>query len=282
MSWHAARALLAVVPGAQQFIASPTGQAWRHWLAMHFERRRHYTFTQFSRLPTQLDALTGPVLDFLGARETLRIIVMGCSTGAEPYTISSILEQRRPDLMLEIEAFDIDREPLEIARRGTYEAETVFANPLVTESFAATTFDRDGERMTVKPDIAARVSFHLKDAAELRLRADLAPADIVFAQNLMCNLRRPLAARVFDNAVALMKPRAALFVDGMDVDMRQRRSRRFGLVPLDYEIEQIHREAATVRGERYPWEAAGLEPFSDSRRDWKRRYATIFLNGIAV
>lgn len=281
-SWHAARDLLAVVPGAQQFIASPTGQALRYWLALHFEKRRHYTFTQFSRLPTQLDALTGPVLDFLGAQKTLRIVVMGCSTGAEPYTLSSLLLQRRPDLAVEIEAFDIDRGTLDIARNATYDAATVFANPLVSESFAATTFDRDGERMTVKPAVAARVSFQLKDAADSRLKSELAPADIVFAQNLMCNLRRPLATRVFDNAVALLKPRAALFVDGMDVDMRQRRSRRFGLVPLDYEIEQIHREAAVVRGERYPWEAAGLEPFSSDRRDWKRRYATIFLNGAAV
>ena len=73
-----------------------------------------------------------------------------------------------------------------------------------------------------------------------------------------------------------------IVVDGMDVDMRQRRSRAFGLEPLDYEIERIHREAAVVRGERYPWEAAGLEPFSSDRRDWKRRYATIFLKGAAM
>ncbi len=282
MSWHAAKALLAVIPGAHQFIASPTGQAWRHWLAMHFEERRHYTFTQFLRLPTQLDALTGPVLDFLGKQETLRIIVMGCSSGAEPYTISSTLLQRRPDLAVEIDAFDIDRDTLAIARGGTYDAKDVFSNPLVTESFAAAMFDRDGERMTVRPAVAARIAFHLKDAAEPRLRSELAPADIVFAQNMMCNLRRPLAARVFDNAVALLKPRAALFVDGMDVDMRQRRSRAFGLEPLDYEIERIHREAAVVRGERYPWEAAGLEPFSSDRRDWKRRYATVFLKGAAM
>ena len=280
MAWDAARALIAVVPGAQQFVASATGQSLRHWLARHFEERRPYTFTQFSRLPTQLEALTGPVLDFLGPqRRDLRVVVLGCATGAEPYTISSLLRQCRPELALEIDAYDIDHDALRIARSGVYEADKVFSNPLVTEPFTFATFDRDGQHLIVKPEIASRVSFHIGDAADPKLRADVAPADIVFAQNVMCNLRRPLAKRVFDNAVALMKPHAVLFVDGMDVDMRQSRSRRHGLVPLDYEIERIHSEARIVRGgERYPWEAASLEPFSNARRDWKRRYATIFLN----
>jgi hypothetical protein len=82
---------------------------------------------------------------------------------------------------------------------------------------------------------------------------------------------------VFDTVTRLMKPRSVLFVDGMDVDMRERRTRRLGLVPLDYRIERIHDEASIVRGDRYPWQGAGLEPLSTERADWKRRYATIFV-----
>lgn len=139
------------------------------------------------------------------------------------------------------------------------------------------TFDRHGDHLVVKRDVAARVSFHRADATDPAFRAVTPTADVVFAQNIMCNLRRPLARKVFETAVALMKPRAALFVDGMDVDMRARLTRRHGLRPCTVDLERIHEDARRVRGDRYPWFAAGLEPLDGARRDRDFRYATIFL-----
>jgi hypothetical protein len=74
-----------------------------------------------------------------------------------------------------------------------------------------------------------------------------------------------------------MQSRAALFVDGMDLGLRRKLTRIHGLEPLDYRIEEIHNEARRERGTAWPYEYWGLEPFSKSKRDWKRRYATIFL-----
>ena len=269
------------IPYLQRFAHSERGQALRHRLALYWEDRRQFTFTQFFRLPAQFDALTGPVLDFLNARDgsdPIRIVVIGCSTGAEPYTLSSVLLDRCPALRVSIDAYDIDPKVLAIARDATYPADVVLANPLVTPDFVAKTFDRSDDGLCkVKPAVAGRVRFHQADFVRGDIRQSIAPADIVFAQNVMCNLRRPAAARLFDNAAALLKPRSVLFVDGMDLDMREQRTRKHGLVPLTFELERIHDEARLVRGERYPWYAAGLEPFSPKHRNCDRRYATIFL-----
>lgn len=284
MDTSSAKRLLKSIPGLQRAATSRWAKALRYRWALHFENRQGYTFTQFVRLPSQIDALTGPVMKFLGMPapgEALRIVVIGCSSGAEPYTLSSILLERLPHLAFTIDAYDIDREVLAVARGGVYPMAQVTKNALVDAAFVAATFDRDGDNLVVKPRVAERVRFHAADATDPNLRAQIAPADIVFAQNIMCNLRRASSRRVFDNAAALLKPRAALFVDGMDPDMRASRTRKHGLVPLDVNIERIHHEAERVRGERYPGHAAGLEPFDATRRDRNRRYATIFLRGAA-
>ena len=275
---HAAHQLIQALPLLWRFRSTPAGYGLRHWFAKHFQERHSYTFTQFERLPTQLEALTGPVMDHVlrNVQGPVRIVVAACSSGAEPFTISSRLLESHPSLDVEIDAFDIDDEMIRIAREGRYEISAVKSNPFVRDEFIERTFDRDGEVLVVKPAVARRVRWHTFDATDPALREAIAPADIVFVQNVMCNLRRPLSRRIFDNVVQLLKPHSVLFVDGMDVDMRRSRTRRSGLEPLDYKIERIHDEAWIVRGDRYPWQGAGLEPLSKHHTDWKRRYATIF------
>lgn len=278
--YDTARLLLKRVPGLRRFANSSPGQALRYRIALHFEDRPGFTFTQFRRLPTQLDALTGPVLDFIdahGRADPIRIVVIGCSTGAEPYTVSSALLERWPRLAFTIDAYDVDADVLAIACGGTYSIHTVHANPLVTATFVHNTFEQEGDRLVVKPEIAGRVRYDLADALSPDIRLQIPLADIVMAQNVMCNLRRPLARRLFGNIAALLKPRSALFIDGMDLDMRERCTRMHGLVPLVYELQRIHEEARLVRGERYPHYATGLEPFSLRPRNHERRYSTIFL-----
>lgn len=277
------RSLLRSVPGVRRFAQTPFGQSLRYRWALHFEDRYGYTFTQFLRLPTQLAALQGPVLDFVDPTGTkpLRIAVVGCSTGAEPYTVASLLSRTNPSREFSIDACDIDEEVLETARGATYSEDVVRANPLVTEEFIAATFDLAGGRYVVKPEIARHVGFRQADATRSGLAEVVAPADIVFSQNVMCNLRRPAARRLFANLATLLKPRSALFVDGMDIDMRQKLTRRLALAPLPFELQRIHDEARIVRGDRYPRFATGLEPFDGRKADAARRYATIFLRSEA-
>jgi chemotaxis protein methyltransferase CheR len=277
-----ARRSLKAIPGVQRFMRSSPGQALRYQLALHLEKRESFTFTQFLRLPSQYDALAGPVLTMLGWpvwTEPLSIVVAGCSTGAEPYTISSVLQRHAPSLQFVIDAFDYDEQALEAASNGAYARANVMGNRFMSGAFIAETFDEHADQLVVRQKVAERVHLSRRDLLDPGLARGLPPADIVFAQNILCNMTRPVARQAFHRICALVKPAGVLFIDGMDLDMRSSLTRACKFQPLDYEVERIHNEARAIRGERYPWYATGLEPFNGRRRDWLRRYATVFYRG---
>ena len=40
---------------------------------------------------------------------------------------------------------------------------------------------------------------------------------------------------------------------------------------------KLHNDAMTLRGEPWPWTYWGLEPLNTASKDWKQRYATVYL-----
>jgi len=259
--------------------------AWkvcRHRIALTIGERKNSHFTGFLRLPSQFEALCGPVLSFLAAQRAgapLRIIVVGCSNGAEAYTIASVLLARAPGIEFVIDAYDIDAGIVEKARSGCFRMDEVLNNKILTTEFIEGTFDADQEGYRVKGHIAARVRFHVADVLDPELAGQVGLCDILFAQNFLFHLTRRDAARAFDNLCRLMGPRAALFADGMDLGLRQKLTRAKGLAPLDFRIQEIHDEARRARAVGWPDQYWGLEPYLTFSADWRRRYATIFLQG---
>ena len=274
------KSLLKELPGVPAILRTETYKHVRNEMALCFQQRRNHLFTQFLRVPRQLEALAGPVCDFLlpdcGGR-SLRITLCGCSTGAEPYSIASVLLTRRPEVNFKIQAFDIDRKTLEKARTGVYTREEVTSSRMVNEVFIEDTFCSEENLYHVKPSVLNRVSFELTNVLDTDLADKAGLSDIVFAQNILFHLRRKEAVLAFNNICRILRPRAALFIDGMDLDLRHKLTETRRLEPLDYRIEEIHNEARVERGPAWPYEYWGLEPFSMSRKDWKRRYCTIFL-----
>jgi len=258
-------------------------RAWypyRHQWVLLFGDRQNYTFTQFVRLPHQGEALAGPVVDFLRApdeREPLRIVVFGCSNGAEPYSMASILASRRPEVSFHVTATDIDAAMIEKALSARYSHDEVTKNGFVGEDFVAATFNRKGEDLEVRPEIRERITFEIADVLDARLISRIEHADIVVAQNFLYHLSRKQSRKAFAHLCALLKPKAALFVDGMDIDLRHALTAKAGLQPLDYLIPEIHTDALTLRGAPWPWTYWGLEPLNTTKKDWKQRYATIYL-----
>ena len=254
--------------------------SYRHQWVLLFGARQNYTFTQFVRLPHQGEALAGPVVDFLrpgNDRAPLRIVVFGCSNGAEPYSMASILVNARPEVSFHVTATDIDAGMIAKALTARYSREEVTKNAFVSEAFIASTFHQQGEDLEVRPEIRERMTFQIADVLDAHLISRIEQADIVVAQNFLYHLSRRQSRRAFAHLCAVLKPRAALFVDGMDIDLRHALTAKAGLRPLDYLIPEIHNDAMTLRGAPWPWTYWGLEPMNTARKDWKQRYATIYL-----
>jgi chemotaxis methyl-accepting protein methylase len=136
-------------------------------------------------------------------------------------------------------------------------------------------FDQSGDKLSVKPEFASRVSFGIGDITDAAYMAGLPRADLVFAQNVLFHLPRPVARRAFDNLVSCLRPGGAFFVNGMDTDMRAKLTRQYGLEPVAQRIAEIHEEARVDRGANWASSYWGREPLKMSG-DWVRKYCTIY------
>ncbi len=267
------------LPLVNKFIRTPAWHTIRYKITLLTGNRTVATFTGFFRLPTQFEALSGPVLDVLhtgDSRDPLKIIVIGCSKGAEAYSIATILKNRHPELNFRIYAYDLNEDVIKKAKSARYMPDEVYTKR-IPPRYIDTAFDRENNYYVIKKEIAQSVSFGVADALNPNLKRSIGTADIVFAQNFLFHMKPKTAARAFNNIYHLMNPKAALFIDGMDVGLRQTLTRRNDLIPLEYKIEEIHNEARITRGVGWPYSYWGLEPFSMTKRGWQRRYSTIFM-----
>ncbi len=278
------RDLIKALPFVAAFLNTDSFRTVRHKMVLRRDRKRDgsITFTRFIRLPTQFEALSGPVLEFVGGcskTEPLRIVVLGCSNGAEAYSVASILSTTHPGLQFEIRAGDFNSEMVKVAESGCYTRDNVYDNKIMRDEFVSRTFEIAGESFCIKPEIRRHVKFDTLDAFDPGLAHKIGQFDIIFAQNFLFNHSRPKAALLFNNILTLAKPRSVLFLEGMDYDMRAGLTRLCGFRPLDFKIEEIHNDALSERAVGWPYTYWGLEPFSRLHLAWKRRYATIFIRG---
>ena len=97
----------------------------------------------------------------------------------------------------------------------------------------------------------------------------------MIANNFLIFMREHEATTCLRGIVQFVKPGGLLLCRGVDLDVRERVARQFRLQPIVLRIEELHE--INVRERRgWPWEYWGLEPLDKTRKDWARRYATIF------
>ena len=237
----------------------------------------NHTYTCFLRAPSQLQLLSGPVLDLVSGSGRLDITLLACSNGAEAYTIASWLMQSAPTLDFHIHASDLHPEMVARARSATYDSSEVLHSDYMTDQFLQTTFLPQGDGFVVRPEIRERITFSqasLLDGEGLRTQFGQAP--IVIGQNVLFHLKPEDSSIAFANLVSLTEPGGVLLVEGMDLDLRERLTREHGLEPLTENLRKIHQETRIHTPARWWHHYWGTEPFIGFRRNAKRRYATAF------
>ena len=250
-----------------------------HALVCLRARRQQYLGTFFLR--------NRPVLELMRrlARQrahgsTLRIAVLGCSIGAEVYSILWIIRSARPDLKVLLKAVDISKEILSFAEKGIYSADTsqsvnasIFER--LTETEMVEMFDWEGNQAKIKPWLAEGITWQHGDAGDPELVNILGPQDMVVASNFLCHMARADAERCLGNIARLVSPGGYLFVSGIDLDVRTKVALDLGWEPVRDLIVEIHDGDRCVRAD-WPWAWWGLEPLNRKRHDWQTRYAAAF------
>lgn len=247
-------------------------------LARHHEVRAQAFSTYFLRNRPELELITR--LISVRKKGALRVAVLGCSTGAQAYSVAWKIRSERPDLTLALHAVDVSKHAVECAQRGVYSLRTseltntnIFDR--LTTAEMKQLFDIDGDAATVKPWIKDGIQWLVADVGEQEIVSALGPQDIVVANNFLCHMDPLDAERCLRNIARLVSPGGYLFVSGIDLDIRTKVARELGWSPVSESLEEIHDGDDSCK--RYwPCHYGGLEPLNKRRHDWKLRYAAVF------
>lgn len=247
-------------------------------------RQSHYTW--FLRNPPQLALITDLIYSAPPSKMPVRIMSVGCSVGAELYSLLWLLRRVNPHIAVDAKGIDIAPEAIASARRATYRLEA--------PSSSGGTLWVDGKRVLstsaeavaeifdvcpngayqVKDAIRADTTWRVGDAADPKLLETHGLQDVVLACNFLGPMDADLAERCLRNVAGLVAPGGYLVLDGIDLDVRARAIKELGLLPITEDAQCIHE--ADPSKQEWPWTRWSLEPFDESRPDWPFRYATIF------
>jgi SAM-dependent methyltransferase len=212
--------------------------------------------------------------------DTLKVAVLGCSTGAEAYSVAWRIRTARPDLKLILQAVDISKRAIEVGKDGIY---SLVTSPVMdsnifermTKAEIGEMFDRDGDVVTVKSWVKEGIEWQVGDVGEPELSNTLGSQDMVIANNFLCHMDAQTADRCLRNIARLVKPRGYLFVSGIDLDIRTKVAADLGWKPLQELLEEIHAGDPCMK-DFWPCHYGGLEPLNKRRKDWRLRYAAAF------
>jgi chemotaxis methyl-accepting protein methylase len=279
-------------------------RAYGLYLQNLFQRgatRTQYVGTFFFRNRPELELMVR-LLNEIGQGSVPRLTVLGCSKGAEAYSISYAIRRARPDLKISFHAIDISTEILKFAESGIYSlgntggsggpspgsltlpadvtANTIRDQPAsIFERMSAeemeAVFDHRGDQVAVKPQFREGIIWHIGDANDPGLLSALGSQDIVVANRFLCHMHRAEAEACLRNLARLVKPGGYLFVSGVDLDVRTKVAQELGWRPITELIAEIHEGDPSLRRD-WPVHYWGLEPFDRSRVDWEIRYASVF------
>jgi SAM-dependent methyltransferase len=256
--------------------------AWLHTLVCLGAKRQQFFGTFFLRNRPALELMRR----LARQRErgsTLKIAVLGCSIGAEVYSILWSIRSARPDLKVLLDAVDISKEILNFAEKGTYTPDTsqlvgasIFER--LTEAEMIEMFDWEGDLAKVKSWLREGIRWQLGDAADAKLVNVLGAQDMVVASNFLCHMARADAEKCLGNIARVVSPGGYLFVSGVDLDVRTKVALDLGWEPVRELIAEIHEGDRSLRAD-WPWAWWGLEPLNRKRHDWQTRYAAAFRIG---
>lgn len=249
-----------------------------HKLVRMQARRTQLLHTFFLRNRSQLQ-LIQRLVDCRGENAPFAVAVLGCSIGAEVYSIAWTIRKARPDLALTIDAVDISPEAVAAGRRGVYPVAGLgLPNDEIFQRMSNIErnefFDKDGNAFRIKTWIRQGIEWHVKDVRNPEVRDALGLYDLVIANNFLCHMGASAAEACLRNIDNLVRANGYLLVSGIDLDVRAKVASELKWRPLEELLEEIHEED-TLRIV-WPFNYSALEPLSKKRREWKHRYAAAF------
>ncbi len=270
-----------LTPSIMALTAARAYGAFLHRLVELRTARRQYFGTFFFRNRAQL-RLVRKLAERRPVGSTFTMAFLGCSNGAELYSVLWTIRSARPDLRVISHAVDISEDILALAREGLYSltspglvGEAIFARTTGEEAKAMFDAAAAGHQVRIKPWLQEGIAWHLGDAASEDILGLLGTHDMVLANNFLCHMDPPHAERCLRAIARLVAPGGHVVVSGVDLDVRTSVALDLRWIPVLDLMEDVHEGDPSLRN-AWPWEYWGLEPLDKRRHDWRVRYASVF------
>jgi SAM-dependent methyltransferase len=253
-----------------------------HGIVCRYSDRRQNHSTFFLRNRPELALICG-LLTEKPSGSQVDIAVIGCSNGAEVYSVVWAIRSSRPDLKINLQAVDISQPILNAAEQGIYphsgtqgQRFSMFMRMTAPEMNAM--FEMSHGEFRIRPYLKHGIHWVRGDAADPGLATTLGPQDLVIANRFLCHMKPTFSEACLRNVSRSVKPGGYLGISGIDLDIRTKVARDLKWKPVMELIAEVH-EGDPSLTESWPCSYWGLEPFSTSVPDWAIRYASFFQIG---
>jgi chemotaxis protein methyltransferase CheR len=178
--------------------------------------------SEFYRNPERFEELQYQIIPELLRRQSqVRIWSAGCSNGSEPYSIAIIVKELQVEQRVRIIASDIDRQILQKAQEGIYNANEVKSIPagLVAKYFHQTSDYKYQLLDSLKKMVDFRIQNLLADSFETNL-------DLIVCRNVVIYFTEEAKNELYDRLIAALSPGGYILVGGTEPILQYR---SFGL-----------------------------------------------------
>jgi chemotaxis methyl-accepting protein methylase len=246
---------------------------------------------------------------------SVAITVLGCSKGAEVYSILWAIRKARPDLRVKLQAVDISPEIVDFAEDGIYSLKdpaslnsldhggstedeglllatcrdqgrdgSVSIFERLNESEMNSMFDLEGNdarvKLWIKEGFAPRdggqgITWRVGDASSSEMARLLGPQDIIVANRFLCHMEPAAALKCLRNINTMVKRSGYIFVSGVDLDIRTRVAKEMHWTPVTESRREIYEGDPSLLS-GWPHAWWSIEPFCENHPDWEIRYACVF------
>lgn len=163
--------------------------------------------TEFFRNPEIFEDLKKKIeTELLPTNKNLKVWSAACSIGAEPYSLSMLLDTVAPLGRHKILATDIDSTILEKAKKGEYVASDI---KNVKKEFLDKYFSKDGDKYTIDYKLRGMVNFKKHDLILERYETDF---DLIVCRNVVIYFNQEIKNEIYKKFSSSLKRGGLLFV----------------------------------------------------------------------
>ena len=206
------------------------------------------------------------------------MIVIGCSTGAELYSLLWYLRSARTNFRISAIGVDVIDGFVAKASSGVYppeDKELLWLSDPLLKSF----FDHVGGALRVKDWIRKDIRWKVANAMDPRLPDEIGTADLLLANNFLGAMSDEQAEACMENLLRMVSP-GGYFVFNGDLDVKTRFAKKHALVAVNERIEAVHFGDPLRLG--WPWTYFASEPIEKTRPDWQTRYSEVFARPVEI